>query len=255
MGRLEGKTAIITGGGRGIGKGIALRFAEEGASVVISQRDSVSLAATCAEIEAAGGIATGIVGDVADLAAVDAVIDGAIAKYGGLDILVNNAGIGWPHGDFLDLSLEDWTTYMSINATGSFLVGQAAARAMVAAGKGGRIVNIGSIQSYMYQPGFAAYAASKGAVKMLTQAMAKELAPHNIAVNMVAPGPIVVERNVDRHASDAFRDTTAQNVPAARSGTPADVAAAVLYLSSDECGYVTGSSIAVDGGLLASFAF
>ncbi len=255
MGRLEGKTAVITGGGRGIGKGIALRFAEEGARVVVSQRDPESLAATCAEIEAAGGTATGIVCDVADPVAANSLIDQTVAKHGSLDILVNNAGIGWPHGDFLDLTLEDWSTYMSINVTGSFLVGQAAARAMVAAGEGGKIVNIGSIQSYMYQPGFAAYAASKGAVKMLTQAMAKELAPHNIAVNMVSPGPIVVERNVDRHESDAFRETIAHHVPAARSGVPADVAAAVLYLSSDECGYVTGSSIAVDGGILASLAF
>jgi NAD(P)-dependent dehydrogenase (short-subunit alcohol dehydrogenase family) len=255
MDRLEGKTAVITGGGRGIGKGIALRFAEEGARVVVSQRDAESLAATCAEIESAGGTATGIVCDVADPVAASSLIDQTVAKYGGLDILVNNAGIGWSHGDFLDLTLEDWNTYISINVTGSFLVGQAAARAMVAGGKGGKIVNIGSIQSYMYQPGFAAYAASKGAVKMLTQAMAKELAPHDIAVNMVAPGPIVVERNVDRHASEEFRETIANVVPAARSGVPADVAAAVLYLSSDECGYVTGSSIAVDGGLLASFTF
>lgn len=255
MDRLKDKVAIITGGGRGIGKGIALRFAEEGARVVISQRDAESLDATRAEIEASGGVATGIVCDVADPAAVDALVSETVERYGGLDILVNNAGIAWQHGSFLDLTLDDWNTYISINLTGSFLTGQAAARAMVAAGTRGKIVNIGSIQSFMYQPDFAAYAASKGGVHMLTKAMAKELAPHDIAVNMVAPGPVKVERNVERQESDAFLATIAHHVPAARAGAPADVAAAVLYLSSDECGFVTGSTITVDGGLLASLAF
>ena len=255
MDRLKDKVAIVTGGGRGIGKGIALRFAAEGARVVISQRDAASMAATQAEIESAGGVASGIVCDVADPVAVEALVKQTVERHGGPDILVNNAGIGWPHGDFLDLTLDEWNTYVAVNLTGSFLVGQAAARAMVAAGNGGKIVKIGSIQSFMYQPGFAAYAASKGGVHMLTRAMAKELAPHDIAVNMVAPGPIKIERNVERHASEEFRSIIAANVPAARSGLPADVAAAVLYLSSDECGYVTGSTITVDGGILASLAF
>jgi len=255
MGRLQGRVALVTGGGRGIGKGIALRYAEEGAKVAVAQRDKQSRDDTVSEIQAAGGTAISIPMDVANRESVQKAVDEIVGQLGRIDTLVNNAGMGWKHGSFFDLTDEVWDEYIAINLKGIFIVSQIVARKMVDQGQGGRVVNIGSVQSYTYQPGFTAYSTSKGGVLMFTKALAKELAPYDIAVNMIAPGPIKIERNVDMHASDEFQSIIDTNIPAGRSGLPVDCANAAVYLGSEECSFVTGTSILVDGGILASLPF
>ncbi len=255
MGRLEGKVAIVTGGGKGIGKGIAIRFAAEGASVAIAQRDESTLEETAARIADAGGKALAIPTDITDPSSVADLINATVRELGPVDILVNNAAIAGSHGNFLETTLEVWESYMKTNLTGTFLMTQAVARGMVDAGTKGRIINIGSIQSFVAQPGFTAYGTSKGGVLMFTRLLAKDLASHRITVNLIAPGPIKVERNVEMHESERFRGIVDQFVLAGRSGLPEDCAAAAVYLASDESEFVTGTSITVDGGVTASLPF
>ncbi len=255
MGRLENKVAIVTGAGRGIGKGISLRFAAEGAKLVIGELDRGNMDGTIAEIEKAGGQATGLSIDVRDPTAVDGLVKHAEEAFGPVDILVNNAALAQMQGPFLDIPLDAWKDQLDVNLTGYFIVGQAVARRMVKTGSRGRVVNIGSMQSFVYQPNFAGHAASKGGVLMLTKAMAKELAPYGIVVNMIAPGPIKVERNVARHESSEMAEFIDTFVLSGRSGLPEDIAAVAVFLASDECTFVTGSTITVDGGSTAALSF
>ncbi len=178
MGRLEGKVAFVTGGGKGIGKGIAIRFAAEGASVAIAQRDESTLEETAARIADAGGNALAVPTDITQPSSVADLVSATVRELGPVDVLVNNAAIAGSHGNFLETTLEVWESYMKTNLTGTFLVTQAVARGMVDAGTKGRIINIGSIQSFVAQPGFTAYGTSKGGVLMFTRLLAKDLAPH-----------------------------------------------------------------------------
>ncbi|MBM4437844.1 MAG: SDR family oxidoreductase [Actinobacteria bacterium] len=254
MGRLDHKVAVITGGGRGIGKGIALRFAAEGASLALCQRDPTSLQTTVGQIVAAGGAAFGTALDVTDPLAVQRLIDAAIATYGRIDILVNNAGKTGRIGPFLEVSLDDWRAYLETNLTAAFVVAQAVARRMVEQGVKGRIVNIGSVDSFAAEKDASPYAASKGGLWLLTRAMAVDLGPYGVAVNLIAPGPILVERSVEKYKSEELRAARAKAIPLGAHGNVADVAAAAVYLASDECRYVTGAALTVDGGLMASLA-
>ncbi len=255
MGRLQGKRALVTGGGSGIGAGIARRFAAEGAHVILAQRSADKLERTAAAIRDAGGSAETFVGDVSTPAGAAALAAAAVERAGRLDILINNAARTGRVGPFLDVTLDDWHSYIDTNLTGAFVVAQAAARHMAREGIEGRIVNLGSVDSFAAEAGAAPYAASKGGLWLLTRAMAVDLAPYGIAVNLIAPGPIRVERTAARARDPELRAARAAVIPQGAYGQPADVAAAAVYLASDECRYTTGGAITVDGGGRAFLPF
>ena len=192
MGRIDGKRALITGGGRGIGKGIAHRFAAEGAQVIVTQRDKDLLDATVSEISSTGGDAAAVAGDISSPDAATDIVNQVLETYGSIDILVNNAGRTGRIGPFLDVSIADWQSYLDTNLTGAFVVAQAIARTMVQKKIPGRIINMGSVDSFASEPNAARYAASKGGLWLLTRSMAFDLAPHDISVNKISPGPIRV---------------------------------------------------------------
>ena len=249
-GRLYGKTALITGGGRGIGRGIALRFAQEGAAVAIVQRDEPSARATVDAVVAAGGVA--IAPGRTDVSVPEQVaraVSTTIAHFGTIDILINNAGIAGANGPFLDVTFSAWQRIIDVNLSGMFLCGQAVARHMVEHGIRGRIVNVGSVNSFAAEREAAAYVAAKHGVLGLTQAMAIDLASYGITVNCLAPGPITVERNAAMFAS--LQEQIGTGVPLGRPGTIEEAAAAALFLASDEASFVTGATLIVDGGMLA----
>jgi NAD(P)-dependent dehydrogenase (short-subunit alcohol dehydrogenase family) len=240
--RLEGKSAVVTGAAQGIGRAIAERFLAEGARVVLVDIDTERLRTT-AEALPADRILTLVL----DISRPDAVQE-AFAKvedtFGGLDILVNNAAVSF-RSSFLEMPADKWARVLEINLTGTFLCGQAAARIMARRGTGGRIVNMASTSGLRGSTARSAYGAAKGGVINLTRAMAVELGEHGILVNAVAPGPVDTPMaNHDPEQRRAFLDRMALK----RSATPAAVAAAVLFLASDEASFVTGEILSVDGG-------
>lgn len=187
---LQDRIAIVTGGGRGIGRGIVKRFAQEGAKVAIAQRDGESGKATCQEIQAAGGTAIFVPTDVSSRGSVEGLIEKTVKEFGKVDILVNNAAITGVNGPLLEVSQDTWDRVIAVNLTGVFMCSQAAARVMARRPEGGNIINISSINAFRPQPHCCAYAAAKGAVETLTRSMAIDLAPFNIRVNCIWPGPI-----------------------------------------------------------------
>jgi NAD(P)-dependent dehydrogenase (short-subunit alcohol dehydrogenase family) len=247
--RLSNIVAIITGGGRGIGRGIAVRFAAEGAKVVIAGRSPAE--ETLNQIRACGGEALVVPTDVSLKPQVQVLMEKTIERFGRIDILVNNAGRAGRNGRFLEVDLTTWNDVIAINLTGVFLCSQAAAQAMVAQGIAGRIVNIGSLDSFVAEKEAAAYAASKGGVLLLTKAMAVDLAEFGILVNCVVPGSIRVERNTSFLDCEPIKSALAKAIPLGHPGDTADIAAAAVFLASDDSGFVTGTSLAVDGGYLA----
>jgi len=246
-GRLAGRAALVTGGGRGIGAAIARAYAGAGAALLVADRNAETAAATAAALRAGGAAAEHFVGDVAEPDACQAMVERCIAAFGGIDILVNNAGVGF-HRLFVETTLADWERVLRINLTGPLLVGQAAARHMMAHG-GGRIVNIGSTSGQRGATGRSAYGAAKAGLMQLTRIMAIELAPFEIAVNAIAPGPI--RTDITNHGPEQT-EAYLGRIPMRRYGRPEDVAAAALYLASDECRFVTGSVLNVDGGFHGS---
>lgn len=243
---LSGRVAVVTGGGRGIGREIAMELARAGAHVAINYFGEPERAtATVADIEALGVRACALPGDVGNAADVTRVIDEAIATLGGVDILVNNAGVQtWT--PFLEVTEDEWELVIRTNLKGCFLCTQAAARQMRARG-GGVVINIGSGCNKVPFPGLVAYTASKGGIEMLTKVAAVELAPHRIRVNCVAPGAVEVERT--RLEMDDYAGTWGSVTPLGRVGTPEDIARTVRFLASDDSAFITGQTIWVDGGL------
>jgi L-rhamnose 1-dehydrogenase len=250
MDRFTAKVALVTGGSRGIGRGIVEAFAREGASVVIahSGRTTDEADALVRQIGLERALAIG--GDVADARAVAGIIDQAIARFGRIDVLVNNAGI-CPFTEFFDLTVEEFDRVQAVNTRSIFLMTQAAARHMRPAG-GGAVVNVTSISGErMTNPLQLAYCTSKAAANMLTRALAVALAPHHIRVNAVLPGTIPTDINRDILAADGVQDAILRATPLRKLGRPEDVAAAVLYLASPEADWVTGTLLTVDGGYTA----
>ena len=245
------RTVIVTGGGRGIGRAITQRFALEGATVVIAQRDVKSAESTVANVKSAGGTACVVPTDVGEPGQVTSLVDQVIESQGSIDILVNNAGQTGSNGPFLTMPLSTWRHILDVNLTGMFLCGQSVGRAMVERGIRGRIINIGSINSFAAEKEGAAYVASKGGVLLLTAAMAVEMAPHGIVVNCLAPGPIRVEKSAPVFDEEPIRSALPKAVPVGRAGAPEEVAAAAVFFASDECTFVTGASLLVDGGYRA----
>ncbi|MCF4166746.1 glucose 1-dehydrogenase [Zavarzinia compransoris] len=249
---LKDKVALVTGAGRGIGRGIASHLAGLGAKLVLVSRSAAELDTLAAEITAAGGTAFRIPGSVADPEAVEAVIAAAYGEFGRLDILVNNAGIV-EDAEFLDISVESWQRVIGTNLTGTFLMTQRAARRMKDHG-GGSIVNIASIDANGYDGPQASYVASKAGIVGLTKDAAKSLAPFGIRVNTVSPGwvrtPMV--ENFLRPDQLDYMLHRFERVPMRRLIEVPEVAAAVAFLASDAASGVTGIDIPVDGGTLAT---
>jgi NAD(P)-dependent dehydrogenase (short-subunit alcohol dehydrogenase family) len=256
--QLDGQTAIVTGAGAGIGRAVALRLAEAGALVALAERDAEAAAAVAAEVAAGGGRAIEAVVDLADAAAVTAVVRMVEERGEGVDILVNNAAVT-RSSTFFDVTPEEWDTILATNARGLFFCLQEAARLMAGRGRG-RIVNVASIAGKGWGgSSSAAYAASKGAVLALTRYAATALAPSGVAVNAVCPGLTMTatfERVVRGRAEEAgvpferYVEEYAAQVPLRIVNEPADVAEAVAFLVSPEARTITGQSLNVDGGLV-----
>ena len=252
--RLEGKTAIVTGGGVGIGRGISERLAEEGASVVIAQRRLDKAQEAAAAIVAGGGQALAVRSDVIDRGQNETLMRAALDWTGGLDILVNNAGLSGmaKFSSFMDLSEELWDEVLDANLKGAFLASQAAARHMIERGSG-RIIHISSVMGMIGEEFAAAYCAAKAGVIGLTKVMALELARHGITVNCIAPGFIkteTVQPIIDLMESPRSPYTYTRTTPLG-PGTPRDVGDLAVFLASDEGRFFTGSTLTPDGGLLA----
>ena len=248
--RLKGRVAIITGAGSGNGRGIALRFSEEGVRIVAADLDPESARETANLVEDAGGEAFAVRADVSRREQVSAMVEAATEQFGAIDILVNNAGVE-TLVPLLDLEESEWDRIVDTNLKGAFLCAQIAARAMVSARTPGAIVNIASINAKIALAGQAHYTSSKGGLIMLTKSMALDLAPHGIRVNAIGPG-VIETRMTERSLSDPERRAMLlSKVPLGRVGQPRDVANAALFLASDEASYITGTTLYVDGGWLA----
>jgi len=246
---LDGRVAVVTGAARGIGKAVALRLARDGCQVVLSGRNREPLEEAAAEIRKAGSRAALCAADIRRRETPELLIQTAQDNFGRLDILVNSAGIA-KLVPFVDLELETWQEFQDLHLTATFRCGQAAARAMIGAGSGGRIVNISSIAASMAMYGQAAYAAAKAGVSALTRVMAIELAPHAITVNALAPGPIGTEQLRAVYDEAMYRERS-RSIPLTRLGEPPEVADMVAFLVSDEAAYVTGQIFTLDGGASA----
>ena len=252
--RLEGKTAIVTGGGVGIGRGISERLAEEGARVVIAQRRLDKAREAAAAIVADGGQALAVRSDVTDRGQIETLMRAALDCTGRLDILVNNAGLSGmaKFSSFMELSEDLWDEVLDANLKGAFLASQAAARHMIERGSG-RIIHISSVMGLIGEEFAAAYCAAKAGVIGLTKVMALELAQHSITVNCIAPGFIrteTVQPIIDLMESPRSPYTYTRTTPLG-PGTPRDVGDLAVFLASDEGRFFTGSTLTPDGGLLA----
>jgi glucose 1-dehydrogenase len=248
--RLQGKTAVVTGAGTGIGQAIALAFAKDGANVVVDYVGDASVAAeTLDKIGAMGGKSLGIAADISIPDQVNSLIHQTAAAFGKLDIFVNNAGIEKKFA-FVDYPLEEWQKIIAVNLTGPFLCSQAAAKQMIAQGGGGRIINISSVHEDLPMPTNAPYCASKGGLRMLMRTIAVELAPHQITVNNIGPGAIYTPIDKDVETDPKLNDQILAEIPLGRWGKPEEVAQLAAYLASDDAAYVTGSTHFIDGGML-----
>jgi NAD(P)-dependent dehydrogenase (short-subunit alcohol dehydrogenase family) len=246
--KLKGKTAIITGARRGIGKGIALKFAQEGASVVVSDISVEDCEQVVKEIEKLGGRAVAARCDVSSKQDVQAMLQRATDAFGKVDILVNNAGI-YLQKQVNQLSEEEWDRVLAINLKSVFLCSQAVLPGMIER-KYGKIINIASIAGMVGFAESSAYCASKGGIINLTREMALELAAHKINVNAIGPGVIETPMTKGMLENEQAKQGLLAGIPLKRIGTPEDIANAALYLASDESDYVTGHCLFVDGGWL-----
>jgi NAD(P)-dependent dehydrogenase (short-subunit alcohol dehydrogenase family) len=247
--RLQHDVAIVTGGGRGIGSEIARRFGAEGAQVVVADLDVAAASDTAELINQAGGQAMAFRVDIAEPTEVQRLIDETLARFQRLDVLVNNAGIGL-NKPFLTTTLEEWELQIKVNLTGTFLCGQAAARAMASAG-GGRIVNVASISGQRGGQGRAAYGAAKAGVILLTKVMAVELSPLGVRVNAISPGPVDTDQSRATH-TPSTRQAYYDRIPVGRYGERAEIASAALFLASADSSFVSGHVLNVDGGFNAA---
>ncbi len=254
--RLVGKVAIVTGGAQGMGRAISLRYAAEGASVVIADRNLEGAETVAQEIVSGDGKAAAVSVDVRDQAQVQDMIDTAVERFGGLDILVNNAGVG-KIIPFLETTAEDWDFIFDINCKGLLWCSQAAARQMIAQDRGGKIVNLASQAGRRGEALVLAYCASKACVINMTQSMALALAPHKINVNAIAPGIVDTPfwDEVDRQFAKLLnmeigepKRTFIKSIPLGRIEQPEDVTGAAVFLASSDSDYITQQTLNVDGG-------
>jgi glucose 1-dehydrogenase len=247
--RLEGKAALVTGSSSGIGAAIALRFAREGADVAVHyHREEDEAHAAVAQIEQMGRKSVALGANVGVAAEAEKLVRDAHAALGRLDILVNNAGVEIRE-PFVDVSEQHFDLVLGVNLKGAFFAAQAAAKLMIAAGSGGRIVNVSSIHEDIAFLEYATYTASKGGMRMLTRTICQELAPHGITVNDIAPGAIATPINKRTLGDGELLHELQAVIPAGRLGDPDEVASVAVFLASDEAAYVTGSTYYIDGGM------
>lgn len=244
---LQDKVAVVTGAGRGIGKGIALGFAEAGAHVVIAEIDPSTVKAAADDVRALGRRSLSIQTDVRDSRQVATMVEATMAEFGRIDVLVNNAGIGVPLAPVVETSEESWDRIFSINMRSIFLCCKTVARIMIDQEKGS-IINISSIGGLRAVPGMASNGAAKAAVISFTQSLAAELAPYHVRVNCIAPGQVLTNLRKGVRGANIGGSKMASSIPLGRMGQPEDVAMACIYLASDASDYVTGDLIQVKGG-------
>lgn len=258
-GRLAGRVIIVTGGASGLGEGIVRRAAAEGGKLVVADRDGAKAEALATALQAAGLEAMGVAVDVAERAQVRAMVDAVATRFGGIDVLFNNAGFNKPL-PFLEVDEDNFNSIMRVNAYGVMIGLQEVGRHMIERGQGGKIINTASIAGRQGYPEFAPYCASKAAVISLTQAAAREFAPHKITVNGIAPGVVVtplwdglerdmIEKGVIKVRGE-FINSFSAGILAGRPATPDDLTGLTTFLASGESDYMTGQIIMCDGGMV-----
>jgi len=244
---LTGKVAIVTGAGRGIGKGIAMALADAHANVVVNDVDLNSAEEVARQIGSSRGRALAVKADVRRGDEISRMFEAAVKNLGGIHILVNNAGIVL-RKPAEEIAEEEWDKLIDINLKGTFLCAQAAAKAMIKGGKGGRIINLSSIMGGVALPPRAAYCASKGGIIALTKDLAAEWAKHGITVNAIAPGWTITEMTQSYFSQEPVRQFLLERIPLNRLGKPEDIAHVAVFLASEYSDYITGQTIYVDGG-------
>ena len=253
MGRLKDRIAVVTGSSSGIGQGIAVRFGQEGARLVVDYIGHPEGAdQTRDAIEKAGGQAVVCQADVTRMEDIHKLIDAAYQSFGGCDILVNNAGME-KKADFWEVTEADYDKVLGVNLKGPFFLTQYFVQRLLAANKPGRIINISSVHEDMAFPTFSTYCASKGGMRMLMCDLAVELGPKNITVNNIAPGAIATPMNKKLLENKKELAALLVNIPLGRLGSVDDVAGLAAFLASDEAAYITGSTYVVDGGLMRNY--
>jgi glucose 1-dehydrogenase len=247
--RLVGRKALVTGSSKGIGRGIALRLAQEGADVVVNYNsDPRGAEEALAEVRALGRLGASIKANLGDVNDVQRLVAERAEALGGLDVLVNNAGIE-KHAAFADVTERDFDAVLDVNLKGVFFATQAFVRQCTAASRPGKVINISSVHEEMAFPNFAAYCASKGGVRMLTRTLAVELGPLGITINNIAPGAIETPINSALLNDPVKLASLVNQIPLSRLGKPGDVAGMAVFLASCDSDYVTGTTYVVDGGL------
>jgi 2-deoxy-D-gluconate 3-dehydrogenase len=246
--KLDGKVALVTGAGRGLGQGAAVGFAEAGADLALV--DVLSTDETAQRIRKLGRRVCQVQANLLERGAVQRIVDATVKEMGGIDVVLNNAGI-IRRAPLLEFSEKDWDEVIQINESAVFFLSQAVARQMVKQGRGGKIINIASMLSFQGGVRVPSYTAAKSAVMGLTRLMANELAPHRINVNAVAPGYMATDNTAPLRADPKRSDEILGRIPAGRWGEPEDLQGALVFLASAASDYVTGHMLAVDGGWLA----
>lgn len=248
--KLENHVAIITGGGSGIGRAIALRFAQEGADItIIYSRNDTNAKDAARMVESLGRHALICKADVSVPDAIADAVEKTLNNFGKIDCLVNNAGT-WLLAPIFDMSEEMWDRVIDVDLKGSFVCSQAVARYWRSSKHGGKIINIGSVHSHRSWQNLTAYASAKAGLVALTRVLALELAPYYVNVNLVSPGAIAVGANIDKCNESEYAALLQQEIPLGRMGSGEEVANLVLFLASKESNYITGADFIIDGGLL-----
>lgn len=247
--KLKDKVSLVTGGGKGIGGGICLSLAREGADIVVNFNQSQKQAEdVVARVKKVGRQAVAIRADVSKKEEVDQMIDEALSRFGRIDVLVNNAAITPPSHSFLELKEEIWDRTIDINLKGVFLCSQRVAREMIKQNIKGKIINISSVCGFLVQRGLVHYNASKSGLNSMTKTMCLELSPYGITVNCIAPGAVEVDRTRDGLRDPSCSEKWQNIIPVGRWGQPEDIGRVVVFLASDDASFISGETIYVDGG-------
>jgi NAD(P)-dependent dehydrogenase (short-subunit alcohol dehydrogenase family) len=245
---LSSKVAVVTGGGSGIGKATSFLLAHEGAAVCVADLYRDRAESVAGEIQKRGGKAVGLEADVSDQAAVDRMIADVLKHWGSLDVLINNAGIIL-QAPTVDMTDQQWDKILTNNLKSCFLCSRAAAKQMIAHGRGGRIVNISSIHAELSEPSASAYTAAKGGMEAFSRTLATELAPHKITVNCIRPGATYTELTVPMY-TDAVKKALFTRIPLREIAEASWIADGIVFLASDRARYITGQTLTIDGGYL-----
>lgn len=252
--KLEGKTVLITGGGQGIGQGIAYRLADEGANIVIDYVGNPQSANdTIAQIQKKGRKGLAVEADISSVDQIHAMMKQAIAYFGAVDILINNAGLE-KHASIWEASERDYDLVLSVNLKGAYFASQAFVQHRMAVKKPGKIINVSSVHEDLPFPHFTSYCASKGGMKMMMRNLSIELAPYGITVNNIAPGAIETPINTALLNDPVKLKALLENIPLNRLGQVSDVAGVAAFLASADADYITGTTIVIDGGLTWNYS-